>query len=396
LIQALKILILGSENCGLIHNLSKGFKDIGISKVKTAILQSDIFFPDNKYDFNLAKPTSSGNTFLSRRVKLLKLIKWKVFHLYFSALIYPCFDVYVFTWLTLDKNYKDLATLRKRGKQIVFLFIGSEVRWIEAFRQEFQGNPYNPFVNEDWKAKFRLIRNSELYSSAIFSAPDQSTLFIRGYFYLFMPLIIDKIKYLPFNREVPIIIHAPSKRNIKGTEKILDVIERLHNDGIKFDFHLLENIPNKVLVEKLEQADILIDQIYLNGPAVLSSEAMAAGCAVATRFFDEGATKDAPLCYIDEACLYDNLKTLIVDVEYRKKLVGKGRLFVEKNNTPSVVAKKLLVCLERDKRGDYDYRPTFFLGNFKLPENYSYTEEIEDLNRQVKIKSNEAFKTNLS
>jgi hypothetical protein len=386
---SMKVLILGHENCGIIDSLAKGLRDIGSYDVTTAIMRRDPFFTKNKYDYILAEPQWNGGNRIQRAIYLANKTISKLRRKFFEKYHYSKYDVYLFMWSTLRDDLKDLEQIKRKGKISGFLFIGSDVRWIEAFKQQFKGNPYKGQLFENWIEKFRLLRTAELNCTSIFSVPDQSSLFIRGYFHLFLPVNISQIKYTPQERSKPIIIHAPSKRDIKGTAIVLEVIETLKAEGIAFDFELIENADNQFVLRKLENADILVDQLFLHGPATLACEAMAAGCAVATRFFhEEGLTSHAPICYVDETNLYGNLKKLILDINYRKSLIKRSRSFVEEHHLPIKVAQKIMSSFEKEVKNQYDYNPSFFRTHFQLPEGYSYPAEIEELNKKTLEKYN--------
>lgn len=383
-----RVLIFGNENCGLIHNLCKGFNELGGYTVNTAICQADPFFSRNKYDYNFQRPQRiSGNKYFTKIKHLFDLLKWRIKLFAFENLTFFKYDLYIFTWQSFRADFSDLKILREKGKDIVFLFIGSDVRWIEAFHQEFPDNPYKGNVNEDWVRKFKLMRMGELYASSIFSVPDQSTLFIRGYYHMFMPIDINGITFSPIFRKKPLIIHAPSKRDIKGTGIILNAIEQLRKEGVAFDFELLENLDNQTILRRLEQADILVDQLFLHGPATLSTEAMASGCAVATRYFKQyELTNDASIYYIDEKSVLDGLRQLIQNIELRKTLVYKAKDYVATHNSFVSMASKIVNSIQRDKNGDFDYYPNFFINKFTLPPTYSYPDEIAVLNQIVASK----------
>ena len=388
--RPIRLLLFGNENCGLIHSLAKGFKQFGGFKVTTVVCQPDPFSPQNKFDFNLQRPQFEGGNFFTKKIPYYwQMVKWTLSHHLIDKYLYYNYDLYIFSWRTLKENFSDLQELRARGKKIIFLFIGSDVRWIDAFRQEFPGNPYPGSFEEDWKRKFRLLRMGELYSSSVFSVPDQSSLFIRGYYYMFMPVQIENIRNVQPGRTRPRVIHAPSKRDIKGTALILEAVETLKAEGVEFDFEVLEGVSNKTVLSKLEDADILVDQLYLNGPATVATEAMAAGCAVATKYIrDLDITKDAPICYVDYTNILPNLRKLILNLEYRKSLAARGREFVAKNNSVMSIVEKMVDSLNRDERQDFDCYPSFFKKQFELPKNYSYTAELDELNKTVLEKYN--------
>jgi len=75
------------------------------------------------------------------------------------------------------------------------------------------------------------------------------------------------------------IVHAPSCRYTKATPIVLEAIDLLNRSGIPFEFHLLEDQPNDLVLRILGESDILIDQ---PGDWVgrLGIEACAASCCV--------------------------------------------------------------------------------------------------------------------
>ncbi len=60
----------------------------------------------------------------------------------------------------------------------------------------------------------------------------------------------------------PLVVHAPSNRGVKGTEVIVQIVERLKDDGMDFNFSLVEGMPNNEARKVYEQADLLVDQLY--------------------------------------------------------------------------------------------------------------------------------------
>ena len=139
------------------------------------------------------------------------------------------------------------------------------------------------------------------------------------------------------------IVHAPNDRRVKGTQFVIDAINRLTKEGYNIDFQLIENIPNTLAIQHYMKADIIIDQLLIGWYGMLSIEAMALG---------------KPVCvYINQTCLpylpddtvhncnannlIDQLRLLIENRELRKKLSINGRNFVEQYHESSVVARKI-------------------------------------------------------
>lgn len=95
----------------------------------------------------------------------------------------------------------------------------------------------------------------------------------------------------PEERTVPLIIHAPQHRHIKGTQYLIDAIARLNERGIKCHLQLIEHIPRKDALLAYATADIIADQFCMGGYGLFALEGLALGKPV--------------LCYLDEEHLGD-------------------------------------------------------------------------------------------
>ena len=73
------------------------------------------------------------------------------------------------------------------------------------------------------------------------------------------------------------MLHAPSRRIVKGTKYILDAVEELKSEGLKFDFKMVEGMKNSDAKELYRTADIVVDQLRIGWYGVLAVEAMALG-----------------------------------------------------------------------------------------------------------------------
>ena len=232
--------------------------------------------------------------------------------------------------------------------------------------------------------KIRLLRNVELNASSIFAGPDYASLMIRGYFLATIPLNLGSFRFINTKRSIPKIIHAPTNKDVKGTSVILSTLNKLKENGCDFHFELIENVDNEVLKLKLSDSDILVDQIYLNGPATLAAEAMASGCAVAARFSTEHKDfKNAPICYIDDICIYEQLKKLISDFNYRQELIKKSTDFLENWYSLNSVCLRILNSIEGENVKKFDFSPNFYINEFKFPYEFNLPQDLIDLTNRV-------------
>lgn len=73
------------------------------------------------------------------------------------------------------------------------------------------------------------------------------------------------------------VVHAPSRRGFKGTAIVLAAIERVRARGLDPHFTVLENLPHGEFLERLADADVLIDQVHSFGAGMAALEALAGG-----------------------------------------------------------------------------------------------------------------------
>lgn len=384
----MKIVTGTHENCGIISGLEKGFESLG-QEIKSIVKQRDKYFIDEAYDYDLTKKTLVDKIVdvipvTGVRERIRALINERKYKSVFNEVSES--DLFIYTWDSLLPDFKDIIELKQRGKKVFFLFIGSDVRFAPAFTQQFPeiNIPWSQYyLSEDINQKISFIRSIEKYADAIFSVPDQAGLQIRPFFHMHLPLQVDLIPFHYPDSNIPNIIHVPSNRALKGTDLIIKAIDECRQNGLDFNFKIVENQPNAVVKQELSTADIVIDQIYLYGPGMLGIEAMASGNAVATKFLQSYEAFQPPVCYIDHtSVLTSNLKRLIEDREYRRNLAYDGRRFVESNNTPRKIAEKLMAVYEMEINS-FDFIPKFFSKAFKLNENQTLSAETKQLNKEI-------------
>jgi hypothetical protein len=136
------------------------------------------------------------------------------------------------------RNGKIIESLKKTGKRIVILYLGSDLR-----------------------ARGVLPRIENL-ADAIFTTEFDHTFIHPKVQYIPFPFEVDKFKKKEILKSSKLTIcHAPTKRYLKGTEYLLEAVDGLKNK-FDFDFLLLENIPHKEVLEiKKQKCDVLVDQL---------------------------------------------------------------------------------------------------------------------------------------
>lgn len=371
----MRVFIGLSEVANCVHNYGAAFRELGV-KTFTVVGERAWPYPDSEYDIVLSEKLGPSNALSGLRSYL-----WRIrYYLMVARAMLTC-DVFIFTFGgAFRADRKDFKLLKKLGKRIVCVFLGDDVRYWYAYTQEAEllgtAADIRPYIDEvlrqrdqDYLAtKLKTVQQAEEYADLILGLPDCAQLQSKPYMRTNLPLDLSRIGCAIHNREVPLVLHAPSVRDIKGTKHVLAAVERLRAEGLAFEFRLIERATNTELCKILADADIVVDQLYSETVATLALEAMAAGNVVLARYLPEKVRISAgcPVISVNVATLTDRLREVIVDRDLRERLARAGRPYVEKYHARLTVAKQILEWLHPARREDFDFQPTFFREHFVM------------------------------
>ncbi len=233
------------------------------------------------------------------------------------------YDVYHFDGgMDFYRNLRFAKELRKLGKKIVCCYFGSDLRTRGIFRELDEMSLLNLTVEFD---HLRLHKNIH---------------------YLFFPYDVKRTEYNFCKNEKLKIIHSPTNRLYKGTDRILPVIEELKND-FDFEFILAENVSRDKLLEMKRNCDLSIDQVGGvmggSGYGKNSIENLSMGLPTITEFYDEYMEFIPENPFI--CCNIDTLKETLINIfknrERLKEYSEKGRAWVEKYHSFESVNRRL-------------------------------------------------------
>ncbi|EAY31986.1 glycosyltransferase [Microscilla marina] len=375
-----KVFIGLTDIASQITDLAKGFEANGYETL-TAIhgKHANIVKADADYDFSQMKKYWFGGVRPHLLQKKLQK-KWlEPRDRVFRKAVREC-DIFVFMWSTFMPDLSDLKELKRRGKKIIVFFVGSDVRKKDAYEQEaklYNIQSYFSFLTNseiqraNYENKLKYTRVFEKYADVILSLPNQSQLGLRAYQHFFVPVNTQEIVENSQQREIPIIAHAPSNRGVKGTSIILDTLNQLKDEGVKFEQRLIENMPYHQALKTYSSSDIIIGELFLPSGGKLDREALAAGAVSMTSLrkdYIDYTPDDCPIIDITPNTLYTKLKSIIQDYPKRQSLAKIGRAYVEKYHSPKSICKSTLDALGiTDGRAPHIYTPTFFREKF-IPE----------------------------
>jgi len=278
--------------------------------------------------------------------RLLK--KYDVFHLYGGRTIF-------FSWTPSVDKYLDLLLLRMNKKVVVMNFRGSEVRRHSMFKKYnrfnyVDENPSRVISKIPEKLQTELIEASANLASGMTVVDPELQDYVPGS--VVMPRLID-IEASPQSCDggnvSPLVVHAPTRRGVKGTEFVESSVENLRKKGFNFRFQLLENLSNDELKEALLSADIVVDQLRIGWYGVLSVESMARGKAVISYIREDLQDElrnvlggDLPVASANPDTIEGVLEELIVNAEKRASLGRRARFYCEMVHDSVKVGRKYL------------------------------------------------------
>lgn len=215
----------------------------------------------------------------------------------------------------------DVPVLRAVGVEVALLLHGSEVR---NPSRHAQTTPWSPFRDPDEELTARLQRGWNLLFPLIdafdgpklVSTPDLLA-DVPGATWL--PVVVDLDLWSTdppvMQREVPIVLHAPSRASIKGTAYVEDAMRVLSAEGL-VDYRRIEGVAPADMPSHLAQADIVLDQFSLGCYGVLAAQAMAAGRVVVSHVTQEVRSLcpgDLPVVEATPDQLVEVVRGLLID-----------------------------------------------------------------------------------
>lgn len=310
--------------------LTSGLRKLGVNA------RSLTYYPNYlkyKTDYLLdiqAFPDSKSIELLQRHM----INKFDVFHFHFGT--------------SLNPNNSDLLQLKKANKAVLMQYWGSEVRMLSIAKQI---NPYIQVkVSDEEQIKRRLEYLASLIDHCVVSDHELYQ-YVKGYHKQvhFIKQSIDLDSYTPdpnfvFRKHKPVVVHAPTSPEIKGTQYILKAVEDLKHH-FDFEFILVQGKSHDEARKIYQQADIVLDELLCGSYGILAIESMAMGKPVITYINEhirETYPAELPLVSANPLTVKEVLKNLLTDWDLRVQLGKQGRAYVEKHHDVKAIANQFL------------------------------------------------------
>jgi hypothetical protein len=390
-----RILLGTVEIVRQLYELSEAFRALGY-EADTALLGLHQFYADLPYKYLLYQELPFPTFIQKSRHPLFRYPRGLLNRTYraLKKAGFPDFledyDVYVCQFgESLLPDNEDFPLLKARGKKIISIFQGSDIRHWSAAEPMLESvglKAYRAYRQESTlNQTLAKLRMAERYADVIFFQPSYGELALRPYMHLYLAMNLKEYPHHVPGRDVPIVVHAPSNRALKGTAEILATLDRLKSEGVKFTLKLLEGLPNKEVIRQLADADLVVDELNEAHYGMLALEGLATGCAVAGGNHPAlvPLPENRPIVPINPSNLYQQLHRLLREKSWRVELAHSGRPFVEKHHDRSRIARHMLDCLEEDSKRKYDYYPDYFARHYRLPDGEFIASDLKLLTAEI-------------
>lgn len=400
-----KVFIGMSEICGQLTRINEELIKQGV-EVTCLILPEykygyDVkeIFPDGimgKYvasyrkmakEKNYCKKCAIGvlNLFLGLLSFIIVLINYKNIFLVSGDGFFCFFPIFrKISWI----RYFDLKIYRLMGKNVVAWFVGSDSRPVYLNGAiDFNNRKQYLKINNQIYNRVNCV---ERYASFCIDNPAQFHYHKKPYviFQKFgIPIssnyMVSRNRIINENDGI-VILHAPSKSVSKGTDIVRKIVEDVKARGYKINYIELAQVAHSKVMDMLNDADILFDEIYSDTPlgglgaeAALYNVPVLIGGYYYDKWKDDTRIREDISCYCNPSKLEENLIRLIEDEKYRKYLGAKANEFVKEEWNVSDVSKRLLMLFDGKVKEDWIFDP------YKADYNMGYGMSKSQLKKRI-------------
>lgn len=330
-----RILHLPWNTAGNPLGLSRGERELGLQS-DVAVMAMHSFGYEADIDIGAGAGAQTARTRLRKaRFLLWAARRYDVFHYNFGGTL--------FVRLSGGRIQSEVPWLKRLGKVVLATFQGDDARPPSE-------NPHGPKdpdyleMQRVWQGPRRrlMLDNAD---RVFFVNPDLRRWLPGAEFRPYASVDPRRVRFRPPpDGDEVVIVHAPSDRGIKGTERVIESIEGLRAEGLPVRLDLVEGVPHDEAMARFARADLAVDQLNLGWYGGFAVELMAMGRPVVCRISerepaDNPFGEDLPIVRSDAAALPEVLRGLIADRELRLRIGEQSRRFVEREHDPRRIAR---------------------------------------------------------
>lgn len=241
----------------------------------------------------------------------------------------------------------DILLLKARGKKIIYRFTGNDARLPSLDKKV---NPYSFFHYgyESPHDEAKMHRYNDFLKQHVdqFVVQDpELAQFVPGAAIIPRALSLEEWENVGLVNDVrPLVLHASTNDQLKGTAFIEKAVDELKAAGLSFDYEKISNLSHQAAIERYKRADICIDNLHQGCLTVFAMEAMALGKAT-MNYIREDLYRpmygEVPVENVNPDNIKKRLKKLIKNRARRQILAEQGRRFIETHFDVNDVAREL-------------------------------------------------------
>lgn len=185
----------------------------------------------------------------------------------------------------------EVAALRARGVTVAMVSHGSDLRLPSRHRQLDEWSPFH----DDWELipvlEAQAMRHrrvlTEVGTPVFVSTSD---LLLDWPEARLLPVVVDPQLWEggqpPLQRDIPVVVHAPSKALVKGSHLVDPIMTGLAAEGL-IEYRRIEGVPSSEMPALITNADIVLEQFRIGNYSRAAIEALAAGRVVIGHVHDQ-------------------------------------------------------------------------------------------------------------
>ena len=242
----------------------------------------------------------------------------------------------------LDESVtKQVRWLLQRGLRVAMVCHGSDIRLPSRHVSRYPDSPFlhglkgiAPTLERTASRNRRVL--DELGLPVFVTTPD---LILDVPYATWLPSIVDtglwQSPRVPMTRDVPVVVHAPSKTTTKGSDAIDPVMHRLEDEGL-ISYRRVSAVPHAQMPDVVRDADIVVEQIRMGDYSVAGIESMCAGRVVVghvsdhTRQHVRSVTgRDVPVVEARAATLEQVVRDIVANPREFQSVARDGASFVQ-------------------------------------------------------------------
>ena len=229
----------------------------------------------------------------------------------------------------------------ERGLTVGYLAHGSDLRLPSRHAARFSDSPFLHGLASERERWERIVSDNLALIErhvlpTLVSTPD---LLLDAPHAEWLPVVVDPGAWSTdervLERRVPVVVHAPSRGVIKGSELVDEALAPLIEEGL-IEYRRITGVPHREMPALYREADIVLDQFRIGDYGVAACEALAGGRLVVSSVsresraaVHEATGAELPIVEAPAGDLGRVLREVLAERERFRSVAEAGPAFVE-------------------------------------------------------------------